>query len=237
MFCQGISLEQKMRMMERTLYVMLHVYSGRRRQGDLQQNLEYLTEPENFDILVISIDLAVDRQRCDMVEPENQRFWWDQAASGRVVGAFQGPPCETHTIARETELEGGGGPRPLRSRQSPWGVSGLKEKELTQLSIANRLVWFSLRLYAVLVASGGLSLIEHPAEQWRQRSVSLWRCWQVKALAALPCSDLVTFPCSRPETDFGPGITDPDTQELRFPAARRQGRGEACTTGPAHRKR
>ena len=33
MFCQGISLEKKMRMMERTLYVMLHVYSGRRRQG------------------------------------------------------------------------------------------------------------------------------------------------------------------------------------------------------------
>ena len=117
-------------------------------------HLEKRTAEESFDVMMISIDLAVDRKRCNLMEKSNRTFWLQQTASGRVIGAFQGPPCEMHTAAREHELPGGKGPRPLRSREEPWCLEGLRPKELAQMEVANTLMWFSLQLLGLLIATG-----------------------------------------------------------------------------------
>ena len=49
----------------------------------------------NFDVMMISLDVAVCRDRGDLAIEANRKFWKDQVLSGRVIGAHAGPPCES----------------------------------------------------------------------------------------------------------------------------------------------
>ena len=70
--------------------IVLHLFSGRRRKGDLQSKLE-----EIHILTVASVDVAIDAKRCNLADSKQQDLWFRFIAAGSVAGGFGGPPCET----------------------------------------------------------------------------------------------------------------------------------------------
>ena len=46
----------------RRTYVILHLFSGRRRHNDINAHLDYITAFDDFDIIALSLDLATARK-------------------------------------------------------------------------------------------------------------------------------------------------------------------------------
>ena len=73
--------------------IILHLFSGRRRQGDLQDQLEQAYGGMALNVFFVSIDI-MHSSGGDVSKRQNVQFWCDQIRSGRVAGAVGGPPCE-----------------------------------------------------------------------------------------------------------------------------------------------
>ena len=81
----------------------LHLYSGRRRRGDLQDALEALEPEGGVTLWVLSIDVMVSGKYCDLLQKDTQLLWLRIAKEGLVEGLLAGPPCETWSVAREAD--------------------------------------------------------------------------------------------------------------------------------------
>ena len=136
---QGSSLDLRFLKRMRTCYILVHLFSGRRRTGDLQMYLEHLNSGKDYDIMVLSVDLAVDRTKCDLMNPKQRQRWDDLLGSGRVAAVVMGPPCETFSAARENAIDGCS-IRPIRTFAEPWGKRGCKNHEIEQLHTGNTLI-------------------------------------------------------------------------------------------------
>ena len=172
--------------------LILHLYSGRRRYGDVQACLEWCNV-QSFRVVVVSVDLAVSKDG-DLSNKANRPKWLQAAASGLVCGSIQGPPCETWSAARWQELLDtlSRGPRPLRSNEQPWGLQqGLTAREIGQLHLANVLLTFSFDMMVALLGSGGFSLTEHPAQAWWNPLVP--SIWKLDVTAWLKISPAIRF--------------------------------------------
>eukprot|EP00974_Lingulodinium_polyedra_P055989 5384280-Lingulodinium_polyedra.AAC.1 len=68
-----------------------------------------------------------------------------------------GPPCSTWSRARWNPLPGGGGPRPLRTRDEPWGRSdlSLSAREAEKLLLGSQLLRSTMAAADALVLAGG----------------------------------------------------------------------------------
>ena len=120
--------------------VFLHLCSGRRREGDVQYWLERLAGEASVDVLVVSVDPAIDRVRGNAAHPDNVGFWLHAIWCGVVVGLLEGPPCETWSQSRY----GDDTVEVLRALDTPWGRSGLKPRQYAQLRMANILLHVGL---------------------------------------------------------------------------------------------
>ena len=100
----------------RTMFV-IHFFSGRRREGDLQEYLEQLPQPGGVKLEILSADIIFG-SGADFAKKENQKKWLAWMSLGYVLGFFAGPPCETFSIARGNRLDGVS-IRPIRSKQAP----------------------------------------------------------------------------------------------------------------------
>lgn len=167
---------------ERKSYLILHFFSGRRREGDFHDAIKSLAAAARcpFDIHVISMDTAVDSSYGDLSAGGQA---WDKAKglilSGQVAGAIAGPPCETYTEARHwlpegiTAEEASKWPRPLRSAAHSWGVEQLRPKELRQLKQGSMFVGQMLWAMVAIWINGGTMLIEHPAPPKKEERASV----------------------------------------------------------------
>jgi hypothetical protein len=72
------------------------------------------------------------------------------------------PPCATWSVARWRRLVEGG-PQPLKFVLGPWGVEGLSRRQQAQVEVGSFLYRATIRLFCVLMVSGGHALVEHPA--------------------------------------------------------------------------
>ena len=141
--------------------IILHLFSGRRRHGDFQMACEWTFASADYNIMVLSIDMAIS-QKCDLVDETNVQFWEDQIRQGRVAGLMAGPPCETWSVARRnltwlneedirkismTGFKKPHIPRPVRTRSKPWGDDNLTQAEYEQISVANRLLMTTIRVH------------------------------------------------------------------------------------------
>ena len=151
--------------------VFLHLFSGCRRPGDIQTQVEWMHTEGDVCIFVLSLDLAIDPVRGDLRREETVNFWKDQIGRGRAKGGMGGPPCESWTVARRNQDEGGRLPQPLRSRDSPWGLDGVSTKEHEQVIVANELMLTSLTIAANFLKAGGSFVLEHPETAPWPRSV------------------------------------------------------------------
>ena len=166
--------------------VFLHFFSGRRREGDLQQALESLPWTDAWDPIVVSLDVVLDTQFGDLLSPRVQRFWMDLILRGMIDGILMGPPCETWSIARERWKLDHQGPRPIRSRTELWGLSSLFLKELRQILVGNGLLQYCTLAHFAQWRQGRCSIMEHPAEPEAQDAPSIWRLRALQLLMALP---------------------------------------------------
>ena len=143
--------------------LVIHLYSGRRRRGDLQQCFEQLQLPDALCLTVLSVDVAVDENKCDLMSPQVQTRWLHLIASGVVAAVISGPPCETWSVARfRNEEKLINPPRPLRFRNHLWGLCDTNKSEMKQVNTGNTLMGFSLRALVCQALRGGFAVLEHP---------------------------------------------------------------------------
>lgn len=159
------------------MQLVLHLYSGRRRHFDFQMWAEhYLFERGLVHVKVISLDTAVS-ENMDVYTRRTWDFLLGAAASGSIRAILCGPPCETWSAARGRKLDGPDArraPRPLRSRQHPWGVLQRSCREMEQLRVGSTLLIRALWIIIRVVCEGGKSILEHPAPGWDEDSPSIW---------------------------------------------------------------
>eukprot|EP00438_Fugacium_kawagutii_P001525 Skav207803 [mRNA] locus=scaffold381:49411:61915:+ [translate_table: standard] len=176
---------------------LLHAFSGRRRYGDVQYFLDALAlRHHDCRIEVLSIDLIIDRELCDLANPATQTMWHEAMAAGWIVGILAGPPCNTWSRARNrrlSTLSSGGfavtGPRPVRDALHPWGKTSCSLRELESIIEGNNLMLFVLKALYILYIQGNVGLMEHPAFLPQPEDVPLDQqpasIWKVPLLAAL----------------------------------------------------
>ena len=166
----------------RELFI-LHFFSGRRRQGDLQGALESMPWKPGVLTHVLSLDLVFGEQ-ADLSTPWARRTWLGLFQDNLIWGFFAGPPCESwsrarHVKARDIKV------RPLRSNKEPWGFESTSVREVRQLLMANLLMSFVLLCYAWQTINGRFGLVEHPQTPDDPLLASIWRTklWKVLAQA------------------------------------------------------
>ena len=172
---------------------MLHLFSGHRREGDLQHVLEGLSTARTF--YVISIDIICDPILGDLTRQDVRAVWLKATASGEVVAVIAGPPCETWSAARffpTLPNRDAAPPRPLRSLEAPWGRDNLTGRERQQVDLANHLLRATVVFMTLAHAAGVSGLMEHPAPaHWVAAAPSSWRLPEVQRLGAMPHSRMV----------------------------------------------
>ena len=155
---------------ERT-FVVIHMFAGARRDGDVQHYLEEMMLQVGLKLLMVSVDLAEDPD-WDFANPITFSKLMGLAEEGLVDIFFGGPPCST--VARSRFVKIPGGPRPLRFRWAIWGRSDLRPHERARVEEANTLWLNFLAMAENVSARGGGYLWEHPADPGVEPYPSIW---------------------------------------------------------------
>ena len=171
--------------------VLLHIFSGRRRPGDVQFFLDNMEQPRGYILHVVSMDIVVDKQWGDATDEQSRDYWLSAAHAGYIIGFLAGPPCETWSIARGKQVPGAHGerrraPRVLRTAEHLWGLPSLALKELQQVLTGNFLLTFSLLMACAMTRTGGMGVLEHPAEPEDETLAAIWRLPIIHALMQAP---------------------------------------------------
>ena len=166
--------------------ILLHMFSGRRRVGDVQYFLDKMEAPVEYVLHVVSMDLVVDAVWGDAMAPGTRNYWLQAAKAGYIVAFLAGPPCETWSKARGREIASGRGPRVVRDASSLWGLPSLALKEVVQVITGNELLTFTLLMAGYVVCTGGSGIVEHPAEPDAQQAASIWKLPVMLALLQAP---------------------------------------------------
>lgn len=172
--------------LQEDVYYIVHLYSGRRREQDLQWFLERDFAHARGTIRILSIDTAVDSS-CDVNREHTWQMLCSLAKSRRLLGLILGPPCETWSSARHEQLYDKQGqplqcPRPLRAAARPWGLDSLQPKEYRQIEMGMRLLLRGLLLSIMTLLAGGVAILEHPAQPRQADRASIWKTGVINAL-------------------------------------------------------
>ena len=173
--------------------MVVHFFSGYRREGDLHQIIEQAVQTNGDQIFVLSVDLCMQRQKADLATHSALVWWKSRAYAGQLISIGGGPPCETYTAARQSDDLG---PRPLRSNLEPLGLPGLTAKEWNQIHIGDRLLRFLLDMLLTMALMGYSGFVEHPQyPTWTRREdvTSIWCLRATKLLRRLNCVTVVSF--------------------------------------------
>ena len=183
--------------------ILLHLFSGRRRRGDVQYYLDGLAKEQTaFTLMVISLDIVIDPVLGDATNRHTCEYWLDAIRKGYVIAMLAGPPCESWSKARSVPLTSEEpapgvastrGPRIIRDIDNLWGMESVTLRELQQLFVGNALLAFALLALMELAIAGGHGMIEHPAEPDEQCAASIWRLPLVRAILRLPHTELLRF--------------------------------------------
>lgn len=78
-------------------YIVVHLFSGRRRQGDFHSHLPKLCSSAPFAVSILSLDTAVSTETGNLAEGSPSWFHIERLfLSGWVAFALAGSPCETY---------------------------------------------------------------------------------------------------------------------------------------------
>lgn len=171
--------------------IFLHLFSGHRRQGDVQEAIHAYAEKQGWMAKALSVDVVISLKYGDLLNPEIQSKFIAAIQQGYVSGLAAGPPCETWSTAREHRLdEFSAGPRPVRSLETPIGLEVLSVREVRQVIVGNRLLGVALVLIFHCLMSGVFALLE-PAKPSKP-SPSIWKLPVLQLLTGHPDVRLLT---------------------------------------------
>ena len=173
-------------------FLFIHFFSGYRRVDDLQHCIESHDIVGENHIFCLSVDLCLAKEHSDLTDDRSKQFWTDKMRSGQVIGVGGGPSCETWSAARHCP----GGPPPVRSFDSPWGIAGLSSRQWSQVMTGTKLIQFLVELLVLASQLGLCGFLEHPQYPlWlcRQRPASIWTLQALRVLARLECSQVCSF--------------------------------------------
>ena len=165
--------------------IVAHLFSGRRRPGDLQAQLEQLCFPGG-EVVVLSVDIIFSEQWGNLLRPDTLELFLRACREGLIIAIVAGP-CETWSIARLRAYMGDGGPRPVRNIDHLAGFNLLSIREAQQVCVGNELFGVAMALATAMWCAAGLMILEHPAEPAKQPgAASIWRTTLVRFLLSRP---------------------------------------------------
>jgi len=166
---ETLQLIRRARNEGRRVWVVLHLFSGRRRRGDYQEHVERLSAQIGLVVWVISIDMSSDAP-WDLSDKGVQEELLSLGEDGCVDIVGGGPPCGSTSRARHRRVARG--PRPLRGRAQEqfWNLGGLSGKEKARRDEANALWLFTMALIEVVSVRGGRHVWEHPEDLERYQT-------------------------------------------------------------------
>ncbi len=172
-------------------FVIVHLFSGERRENDLESYLNQIEAPKNSIKVILSVDIIYDHQRANLANGSVQRQWINFILNGLIAILYVGPPCESWSAARALggiagHTAGDGGPRALRTTEYPYGLPAMKVKEALQIQIANVLLTFSLMAMLCMATVGRMGVLEHPAPSDEAWIASTWKLQITRILTAHP---------------------------------------------------
>ena len=141
------------------LYRFLHLYSGHRREGDLEDELTVGFVAEGAMCIVTLVDIGFGMEH-DLTNSANLDRYLAQAKAGVFDGIHAGPPCALWSRVRFLP----GGPPPVRSRSEPWGLRNLSKDMQRRVDLSNSMVLAAISLVETVILAGGSGTIEHPAD-------------------------------------------------------------------------
>jgi len=100
--------------------ILLHLFSGRRREGDIQASFEQLSSQACFPHYGLSVDVVISLEWGNLLRDEIRNFFLGAIRESQVASTIAGPPCETWSKAREEYYRSQQGPRPIRACATPW---------------------------------------------------------------------------------------------------------------------
>ena len=124
----------------RPIFLIIHLFSGRRRSDDFHEKLASMIRGRPYDVHILSLDTAICKTIGNLAQTSET---WSRMGSllekGAIAGGIAGPPCETFSAARyhepseEEKASGQRWPRPLRDEEWPWGLQDLSCRELRSI--------------------------------------------------------------------------------------------------------
>ena len=174
-------------------HIFLHLFSGHRREGDVQACVETYSYTLGGAVRALSVDLVISASWGDLSHPSTQRLFMQAIMEGWISGLASGPPCETWSKAREVRLDDTDwGPRPIRNAQELWGMEHLTIREMRQLLMGNSLLGIAVLFFMAAWLSGTFAMLEHPVEPGASVSASIWKLEVLRYAAALPQVQKIT---------------------------------------------
>ncbi len=174
-------------------FLVAHLFSGRRRVGDVHYHMNNWARSHNVSVAILSVDTAVSSYYGNLcIESCSWRRVLELFESGWVSGGIAGSPCETFSAARNQKPSPGPDgktprwPRPLRTAGRPFGLAGLTGREYRQLKQGTAFFLQTLLLAVWQLIHGGVFLSEHPGPPPQQDYASIWRTGILKLLLRHP---------------------------------------------------
>ena len=165
------------RSIDRPTFFIVHLFSGRRRSGDVHDALHMEATRRGIQVVVLSADTAISVEYGNLQQHTTSwrnilRLYRER----RVAATIAGTPCETFSEARfhQMEDESKPGPRPLRSKQLLYGLPQLTLRELRQLRQGSAFFLQGVETLCWTLISGGLYISEHPWKPTEADRPSIW---------------------------------------------------------------
>jgi len=161
-----------------TAYLVLHLFSGRRRTHDVHFHLHELCRQRGITVVVLSLDTAVSLEFGDlMIGSPSWNALLQIYESGLVAASVVGSPCETFSEARfmpAADDDKRACPRPLRSADMLFGLEGLTLRELKQCHVGGNFFQQGVLALSFHMRFGGCFISEHPAKPCDPSRPSIW---------------------------------------------------------------
>lgn len=175
----------------RSAYLVLHLFSGRRREGDVHAQLHALAASRGIPVLVLSVDTAVSLEFGNLaLGSSSWKAILQLYEAGVVAATLVGSPCETFSEARFVVPPDADpahpGPRPLRSAEWLLGVEGLTIRELKQCHMGGNFFQQAAIALGHHMVQGGCFVSEHPARPHDPSRPSVWTSSLLEVLQQHP---------------------------------------------------
>ena len=175
---------------------ILYVFAGASRHADVGHWLREMASEQDFKLTLEEVDILRPggAGTNDVLDKQVWRGYVDKIRNGLFQALVMTPPCNTHSRARYANLRG---PRPLRSKQWPWGFPWLEGRNLASCELGNSLVRLTYEACHLAFEMGMGFLTEHPEDLGStvdgQQPGSIWAVQETFDLASKTGAETVAF--------------------------------------------